>query len=171
MSADSSAKIPQMPQNLSAQLVCLGPKVLDFNEKKALLGVRIPYVQGYPQMMSFRRVQVLRQKYTAIIALFVILRKQQLGFFQKGKKVFLSTFFKVHNKVEMSTTVSISVYTTNRTIDTKYTKYMNIKQFCATLLLFSFVGKRLPKKAFQQRKIRTLQKNHHHHSAPKVGKQ
>jgi hypothetical protein len=27
-------KIPQMPQNLSAQFVCLSPKVLDFNEKR-----------------------------------------------------------------------------------------------------------------------------------------
>ena len=26
-------KIPQMPQNLSAQFVCPSPKVLDFNEK------------------------------------------------------------------------------------------------------------------------------------------
>ena len=29
-------KIPQMPQNLSAQLVCSSPKVLDFNEKASL---------------------------------------------------------------------------------------------------------------------------------------
>ena len=28
------SKIPQMPQNLSAQFVCLSPKVLNFNEKK-----------------------------------------------------------------------------------------------------------------------------------------
>ena len=27
-------KIPQMPQNLSAQLVCPSPKVLDFNKKR-----------------------------------------------------------------------------------------------------------------------------------------
>ena len=27
-------KIPQMPQNLSAQFVCRSQKVLDFNEKK-----------------------------------------------------------------------------------------------------------------------------------------
>ena len=27
-------KIPQMPQNLSAQFVCSSPKVLDFNEKR-----------------------------------------------------------------------------------------------------------------------------------------
>ena len=27
-------KIPQMPQNLSAQFVCPIPKVLDFNEKR-----------------------------------------------------------------------------------------------------------------------------------------
>jgi hypothetical protein len=33
-------KIPQMPQNLSAQFVCPSPKVLDFNEKKASLIVR-----------------------------------------------------------------------------------------------------------------------------------
>ena len=32
-------KIPQMPQNLSAKFVCPSPKDLDFNEKKALLGV------------------------------------------------------------------------------------------------------------------------------------
>ena len=35
-------KIPQMPQNLSAQFVCSSPKVLDLNEKKASLGVRSP---------------------------------------------------------------------------------------------------------------------------------
>ena len=27
-------KVPQMPQNISAQFVCPSPKVLDFNEKK-----------------------------------------------------------------------------------------------------------------------------------------
>ena len=27
-------KIPQMPQNLSAQIVCTSPKVWDFNEKR-----------------------------------------------------------------------------------------------------------------------------------------
>ena len=27
-------KIPQMPQNFSAQFFCLSPKVLDFNEKR-----------------------------------------------------------------------------------------------------------------------------------------
>ena len=27
-------KIPQIPQNLSAQFVCPSPKVLDFNEKR-----------------------------------------------------------------------------------------------------------------------------------------
>ena len=29
-------EIPQVPQNLFAQLVCRNPKVLDFNEKKRL---------------------------------------------------------------------------------------------------------------------------------------
>ena len=32
--ADSLAKNPQMPQNLSAQFVSRSPKVLDFNEKR-----------------------------------------------------------------------------------------------------------------------------------------
>ena len=36
-------KIPQIPQNLSAQFVCPSPKVLDFNEKKASLGVHSPW--------------------------------------------------------------------------------------------------------------------------------
>ena len=40
-------KIPQMPQNLSAQLVCSSPTVLDFNEKKASLGVRSPWTQAF----------------------------------------------------------------------------------------------------------------------------
>ena len=31
-------KIPQMPQNLSAQIVCPSPKVWDFDEKKDLFG-------------------------------------------------------------------------------------------------------------------------------------
>ena len=31
-------KIPQMPQNLSAQYVCPSPKVLYFNEKKGFIG-------------------------------------------------------------------------------------------------------------------------------------
>jgi hypothetical protein len=57
MSADSSAKIPQMPQNLSSQFVYLAKlKSSGFQWKKGLLGVRIPYVQGYPQMTSFRRI-------------------------------------------------------------------------------------------------------------------
>jgi hypothetical protein len=33
-------KMPQMPQNLSAQFVRPSPKFLDLNEKKASLGVR-----------------------------------------------------------------------------------------------------------------------------------
>ena len=35
-------KATQMPQSLSAQIVCLSPKVWDFDEKKASLGVRSP---------------------------------------------------------------------------------------------------------------------------------
>ena len=34
------AKIPQMPQNVSAEIVCPSPKVWDFDGKKASLGVR-----------------------------------------------------------------------------------------------------------------------------------
>ena len=35
-------KIPQMPKNVSAEIVCPIPKVWDFDEKKASLGVRSP---------------------------------------------------------------------------------------------------------------------------------
>ena len=35
-------KIPQMPQYLSVQIVYPNPKVWDFDEKKASLGVRSP---------------------------------------------------------------------------------------------------------------------------------
>ena len=34
MGADKSPKIPQMPQILSAQIVCPSPKVWDFDEKR-----------------------------------------------------------------------------------------------------------------------------------------
>ena len=34
MSADKSAKMPQMPQNLCPQIVCPRPKVRDFAEKR-----------------------------------------------------------------------------------------------------------------------------------------
>ena len=37
-------KIPQMSQNLSAQFVCPSPKVVDFIEKKASLGVHSPWL-------------------------------------------------------------------------------------------------------------------------------
>ena len=46
-------KIPQMPQNLSAKIVCRSPKVWDFDTKRASLGVRSPcryltiYLAGY----------------------------------------------------------------------------------------------------------------------------
>ena len=39
---DKSSKNTQMPQNLSTQIVYPHPKLLDFNEKKASLGVRSP---------------------------------------------------------------------------------------------------------------------------------
>ena len=39
-------KIPQMPQNLSALIVCPSPKVWDFDKKKASLGVRSPWTKS-----------------------------------------------------------------------------------------------------------------------------
>jgi hypothetical protein len=36
-------KILQMPQNLSARIVCRSQKVWDFNKKKPSLGVRSPW--------------------------------------------------------------------------------------------------------------------------------
>ena len=53
-------KIPQMPQILFTQFVCPGPKVLDFNEEKASLGVRI--VRGpchVPIFKSQKRTSIL----------------------------------------------------------------------------------------------------------------
>ena len=41
----------KIPQNLSAQFVCPSPKVWDFNEKKASLGVRSPCAK-WTKMMS-----------------------------------------------------------------------------------------------------------------------
>ena len=44
---------PEMPKNLSAQIVCPSPKVWDFNEKKASLGVRSPWI---PCRISFKNL-------------------------------------------------------------------------------------------------------------------
>ena len=43
MGADSSAENTPNNPEFSAQFVCPSPKVLYFNEKKALLGVRSPW--------------------------------------------------------------------------------------------------------------------------------
>ena len=50
-------KIPQMPQNLSAQFVCPSPKVLDFNEKRLHWAsvVRAPMHAFIDQKASFLR--------------------------------------------------------------------------------------------------------------------
>ena len=40
-------KITQMGQHLFSQIVCPSPKVWDFDEKKALLGVRSPWTYVY----------------------------------------------------------------------------------------------------------------------------
>ena len=40
-------KIHQMPKNLSAKFVYPNPKVWDFNEKKASLGVRSPWIKQF----------------------------------------------------------------------------------------------------------------------------
>ena len=42
-------KILQMPQKLSAQIVCSSPKVWDVEEKKASLGVRSPCSKAFCQ--------------------------------------------------------------------------------------------------------------------------
>ena len=54
-------KIPQMPQNLSAQIVCPSPEVWDFDEKKPSLGVRSYSV--------FKMIQKAKHDIEAIIAL------------------------------------------------------------------------------------------------------
>ena len=46
-------KIPQKPQNLFAQFVGPSPKVLDFNEKKASLGVRSPWIYPTTVLATF----------------------------------------------------------------------------------------------------------------------
>ena len=46
-------KIPQMPQNSSAQFVCPSPKVLDFNEKR-LHWASVVLAQCYAAMKETR---------------------------------------------------------------------------------------------------------------------
>ena len=46
-------KIPQMPQNLSAQIVCPSPKFWDLDEKKASLGVRSPWNKSIIPTLTF----------------------------------------------------------------------------------------------------------------------
>ena len=48
----------QMPQNLSAQIVCPSPKVLDFNEKKASLGAHkiVTFMKGLFYSLWVRKV-------------------------------------------------------------------------------------------------------------------
>ena len=47
-------KIPQMPQNLSAQIVCPGPKVWDFDEKRLHWAsvVRVFHHKTFPNKIS-----------------------------------------------------------------------------------------------------------------------
>ena len=48
-------KIPQMPQNLSAQFVCPSPKVLNFNEKRLhWASVVRAYTKANNALCSFR---------------------------------------------------------------------------------------------------------------------
>ena len=61
MGADKLLKIPQMPPNLSAQIVCPSPEVWDFDEKKPSLGVRSYSV--------FKMIQKAKHDIEAIIAL------------------------------------------------------------------------------------------------------
>ena len=52
----NQTKISQMPQNLSAQIVCLSPKVWDFDEKKASLGVRSPCPVVYRRTVEGQKI-------------------------------------------------------------------------------------------------------------------
>ena len=53
-------KIPQMPQNLSAQIVCPSPKVWDFDEKRLhWMGVRSPCIQSFLQACVKRWTKML----------------------------------------------------------------------------------------------------------------
>ena len=45
-------KIPQMTQNVPAQIVCPSPKVWDFDKKKASLGFRIPWVTTFQKKIK-----------------------------------------------------------------------------------------------------------------------
>ena len=57
-------KIPQMLQNLSAQIVYPSPKVWDFDEKKASLGVRV-CVYTQCAHSSWHRIEASRYYTTA----------------------------------------------------------------------------------------------------------
>ena len=66
MGADKWAKIPLMPQNLSAQVVCLSPKTWNFDEKdyigrllsaKAANTYYLPtYLKRYMQVILFQSI-------------------------------------------------------------------------------------------------------------------
>ena len=51
-------KIPQMPQNLSAQIACPSPKVWDFNEKRLHWGSVVRVVE--PELNLHRDRKVFR---------------------------------------------------------------------------------------------------------------
>jgi hypothetical protein len=54
-------KMPQMPQYLSAQIVCRSLNILDFNEKKASLGVRSPWFWGCFLQDFFRSLLIFQK--------------------------------------------------------------------------------------------------------------
>ena len=47
-------KIPQKPQNLSAQFVCLSPKVLDFNERRLYWVSVVSVFRGIVSLLNLR---------------------------------------------------------------------------------------------------------------------
>ena len=63
-------KTPQMPQNLSAQILCLSLKVWDFDEKRFSLGVRIPCNESL--RMIFRILRELVKLLCTCLQIFAI---------------------------------------------------------------------------------------------------
>ena len=50
-------RLPPMPQNLSAQIVCVGPKVWDFDEKGWVSVVRVQNVLLLPKIkLEFQNI-------------------------------------------------------------------------------------------------------------------
>ena len=64
-------KIPQMPQDLSAWIVCPSPKVLNFYEKKVALGVRSPCLEVWNETNSRSELFTVKLFVVACICTYV----------------------------------------------------------------------------------------------------